>query len=191
LEQAGSALISACCVVLGVEARNSVAKMARCTSISPLGSEFDNFLFAPIGEDRNGMLLSVLSALARLDVDPWQEADDLARLPGETATQRLASLIAALPDGAHLDPGAVATRLIALLPRRASSDIPSREMLFGISAGPRGFIYAIVIFMTFVLGIQWMIASHQPPVQVDNTTGPPSSTFFPQMPPPTSAQDPR
>jgi hypothetical protein len=54
-----------------------MTEMARCTSISPLGSEFDNFLFAPIGNDRNGMVLSVVSALAQLDVDPWQEADEL------------------------------------------------------------------------------------------------------------------
>jgi hypothetical protein len=165
--------------------------MARCTSISPLGSEFDNFLFAPIGEDRNGMLLSVLSALARLDVNPWQEAGVLAQLPAETAAQRLASLIAALPDGpsADLDPGTVATRLIALLPRRASSNVPARETLFGISvvSDPRGFIYAIVIFMALVLGAQWIIGDHHPP-QLDNATGPASSTFIPQMPPPTSSQ---
>jgi hypothetical protein len=38
------------------------------------GSEYDDFLFASMGEDRNGLPLSVLSALARLDVDPWEEA---------------------------------------------------------------------------------------------------------------------
>lgn len=37
-------------------------------------SEFNAFVFAPIGEERNGMLLSVMSALARRDIDPWQEA---------------------------------------------------------------------------------------------------------------------
>jgi hypothetical protein len=79
---------------------NSVVGMTRTTSLSPLGSEFDNFLFAPIGEDKNGMLLSVVSALARLDVDPWQEAGELARLPPESAIARLASRISALPkDG--------------------------------------------------------------------------------------------
>jgi hypothetical protein len=154
--------------------------MTRCTSIAPLGSEFDNFLFASIGEDRNGMLLSVLSVLARLDIDPWQAADELAQLPGETATLRLASLIAALPDGASArpDPGTVATRL------------PSRETFFGISAVSdlRGFTYAIVIFIAFVLGAQWIIAGHQPPAQVDNANGPASSASFPQMPPPTSSQ---
>ena len=63
--------------------------MTRAAAIALPGAEFNDFLFAPIGEDRNGMLVSVLSGLARLDVDPWQEAADLAQLPGETATQRL------------------------------------------------------------------------------------------------------
>ena len=89
-----------------------------------LGSEFDDFLFAPIVEESNGMMLSVISALARLDLDPWQEANNLAGLSGETATKRLASLlIAALPDGpsARRDPETIAARLTALLPRRAAS----------------------------------------------------------------------
>jgi hypothetical protein len=38
-------------------------------SASLLGPEFDDFLFATIGEQGNGMLLSVASALARLDAD--------------------------------------------------------------------------------------------------------------------------
>jgi hypothetical protein len=57
--------------------------MTRPASVSALGSEFDDFLFAPIGEDGNGMLLSVLSALARLGFDPWEEAAKLAQLPGD------------------------------------------------------------------------------------------------------------
>ena len=39
--------------------------MARSASAPSLGPDFDDFLFAPIGEDGNGMLFSVLSALAR------------------------------------------------------------------------------------------------------------------------------
>src|SRR5271165_2687878 len=66
-------------------------------ALSPLiGPEFDEFLCAPIGEDRNGTMLSVLSALARLDVDPWQEATSLARMPREAAAVRLSALIEAL-----------------------------------------------------------------------------------------------
>jgi hypothetical protein len=71
--------------------------MQGSSSISLLGSEFEPFLLAPVGEESNGMLLSVLSGLARLDVDPWEEA---AGLPGDAATRKLASLIAALPTAA-------------------------------------------------------------------------------------------
>jgi len=168
--------------------------MANSVSVSVLRSEFDDFLFAPIGEDRNDMTLSVLSALARLDIDPWQEADKLAQLPEGTATQRLASLIAALPDwpSMHLDPGTIAARLIALLPRRARSNIPSHKMLLGGGAvtNPRAVMYLIlisVIVAIFMMGAQWVAASCQPPAQ-DNAQAPASSAVFPQLPPPNSGQ---
>jgi len=143
--------------------------MTGSASVPLLGSEFEDFLFAPIGEDRNGMLLSVLSALARLNVDPWQEAAKLAQLPGETATKRLASLIAVLPGGpsAHLDPETIAARLVVLLPRRASSNIPPRETLLSAGPVPNSWAVIYVIVMVFVLGTQCIIASLQPP-QVDN-----------------------
>ena len=141
------------------------------------------------------MPLSMLSALARLDIDPWQEAAELARLPEETATQRLASLITALPDGssAHLDPGTIAARLIALLPRRTRCNIPSRETLLSAGAvtNSRSVISMIlinVIFAIFMMSAQWIAASRQPPAQVDSARVPASSTVFPQMPPPNSGQ---
>jgi len=92
------------------------------TALTPLlGREFDDFLFAPIGEDRNGTTLSVLSALARFDLDPWQETASLAGMPKERATMRLAVLIAAtsadLTTG--LSAATIAARLIALLPQRS------------------------------------------------------------------------
>jgi hypothetical protein len=83
-------------------------------------SQFDDFLYAPIVAEANGMVLSVLSALARLNVDPWDEAARLTRLPCEVATRALMQLIVALPNGvsAGLDAGAVARELVALLPRQ-------------------------------------------------------------------------
>jgi hypothetical protein len=85
-------------------------------------SEFDDFLYAPIVEGGNGMVLSVLSALARVNVDPWDEAARLARLPCEAATRTLTQLITALPNGLSegLDAGAVARELVALLPRQSA-----------------------------------------------------------------------
>jgi hypothetical protein len=79
-------------------------------------TEFDNFLFAPIGEESNGMLLSVLSALAPLDIDPWQEAAKLSGLLEGAATRRLASLIAALPDEARPSPDALVARTYVGMP---------------------------------------------------------------------------
>ena len=133
------------------------------------------------------MLLSVLSALARLDVDPWQEAAQLARLPREAATQRLALLIAALPGwpSTHPDPGTIAGRLITLLPRRPRSDISSRDTLPGARTVANSRILTFVIIMAFMLGVQFIVASRQPP-PADNSPGPASSTFFPQAPPSSS-----
>ncbi|CAG4901038.1 unnamed protein product [Acidocella sp. C78] len=83
-------------------------------------SPFDAFLFAPIGEDSKGLIVSVLSALARLDFDPWQEAAVFARLPKEAAQARLTRMIADLPNASPLqaEPGTIATQVLALLPDR-------------------------------------------------------------------------
>jgi hypothetical protein len=170
-----------------MERRNSAVEMTRTVSISGLGSEFDAFLFAPIGEERDGVLLSVLSALARLDVDPWQEAARLARLPVEAAAQRLASLIAALPEasGPRWDPETIANRLIGLLPRTAASRSPSSKTVIDVGAANRSQILVYVIVMVIALSVQLIAASHQPPAQVGDRNPPASSTLSPntQTPP--------
>lgn len=137
--------------------------MTRTAPVSTLGSEYDTFLFAPITADENGTLLSVISALARLDLDPWQEAAGLARLSGDAATQRLASLIAAMPDRPPViaEPRMVAARLIALLPRRAVSGIPSSQVLRGLGAMTKSqrVVYAILIVTALLLGAIWFAAT--------------------------------
>ena len=62
--------------------------------------KFDEFLFTPIGEEENGMVLNVLSAFARRNVDPWEEAARLSRLPRDVATRELCAMIAELASGA-------------------------------------------------------------------------------------------
>ena len=91
--------------------------------------EFDKFLFATIGEEKNGMFLSVVSALARLNCDPWQEAAALTHLPKETAIQRLASLIAKLPveQLGKLDETSIAARLIGLLPSKREAALAPQK----------------------------------------------------------------
>ena len=155
-------------------------------------SEFNDFLFAPIGEDKNGMLVSVLSGLARSDVDPWQEAAKLAQLPGEAATRELAALIGALPDRAasYQDPRTTATRLIALLPRRFGSNsgpqqAPPRSAWAVMNSRPW---WVYVVFMCFVLGTQFLIANHQVPAKSSNVEVKAPSSAFPPAPPVNSGQ---
>lgn len=167
-----------------------MVEMTRSASVSFLGSEFNDFLFAPIGEERNKSLLSVLSALARLDLDPWQEAAKLARLPVEAATQRLASLIAKLPDGSspYRDSTTIAARLIMLLPRSADPDASLRDRALGLGAmaNSRTFIY--VMLMALVLGAFGFMANHQPPATADDADKPASGTESLPIPPPSSLQ---
>ena len=160
--------------------------MTRSASVSQLGSEFDDFLFAPIGAERNGMLLSVVSALARSDVDPWQEAAKLARLPQKTATQRLAALIAALPDrpSPPLDSGTIAARLIALLPHPATSNGASQEPLISTIDETRfsaiRFMISCAILLALFMSAQSIIASGQRPPQSDSAQAPVPGTVIPQ-----------
>ena len=48
--------------------------MALPANFSLLHSELNAFLFAHLGEEENGLPLTVLSALTRLGADPWAEA---------------------------------------------------------------------------------------------------------------------
>ena len=163
------------------------------SSFSVLAHEFDNFLFASIGDDRNDIPLSVLSALARLNIDPWLEAAELTRLPRETATQRLASSITALHHGplANLEHGTIAARLIALLPRQSSSKIASHETLVDVGDVTkfRAGMLMYVVLIVFMSIAQWLVASRQTPAQVSDANAPASSTVSPQAPPPNSISD--
>ena len=65
---------------------------------APMFPEFDSFLFASVGEEVDGVPLSVLSALSRLDLDPRDEAARLSHLTKEAAAEQLARMIAQLSD---------------------------------------------------------------------------------------------
>jgi hypothetical protein len=106
-----------------------MVQMTPKSRTSALGSQFNAFLFASIDEDSSEAPLSVVSALARLDLDPWEEAADLTALPRDTAAQRLVSLLTKLPGGqlSRSDHQTIAARLIALLPHAASPDLASAQ----------------------------------------------------------------
>ena len=92
-------------------------------------SEFNEFLFAYVGEEKSGSYLTVLSALARLGIDPWEEAARLSQMSEESATTSLTATIAGLPEGnwKASDSRSIASRLLSFLPRRRAKSEQSRE----------------------------------------------------------------
>jgi hypothetical protein len=85
-----------------------------------LRSDFDRFLTSPLWLDRNESPLSVMSALARLDIDPWQEAAALAALSKAAAVTRLSALLGPLPGAppAKPDREGLCQRALGLLPEQ-------------------------------------------------------------------------
>ena len=95
--------------------------MSTSDVLQPDGFDYDAFLQAEVGEDRTGAAVTVLSALARLGLEPWTEAKELARLGSEDAEVRLEAHLAAITDvpALALASGSKAAKLVSLLPKRA------------------------------------------------------------------------
>jgi hypothetical protein len=111
-------------------------------------SAFDDFLYAPIGDEDNGMVLTALSALARLGVDPWDEAARLSALPRDVATKRLTSIIAGLARGQWAPAENIAGRLTALLPSPVHTSpaqaAPTKNPVKGLSPAAMIMLLAII-----------------------------------------------
>ena len=152
--------------------------MTAAASVSFFRPEFADFLYAPIGADKGEMPLSVLSALSRLDVDPWREAAELSELPKGVATQRLASLIARLPGGRWplADASAIADRLIQLLPHRGSRAPPATK-----PRGLHGMNVSTMVLICAALGIAGLIiaASYERSTRNDDADAPAYSKASP------------
>lgn len=103
--------------------------MALRPEYSLIHSEFNDFLFALVGEEKSGMQLTVLSALVRLGFDPWGEAARLSELTKEAATSALAAAISALPGGdwKGSDSRSIAVRLVDRLPKHVSPSAKSPQ----------------------------------------------------------------
>jgi hypothetical protein len=129
-------------------------------STSALGATFNPFLFASVTGDAEAHL-NVVSVLARLDIDPWEEAAELSNLRGEVAADRLASLLARCPALVLPSPDlrALAQRLVALLPRSTGAQAPSGNSRLVAEAhlDPRfvivaALLFQIAVFATFSSG---------------------------------------
>jgi len=103
--------------------------MALPARFSLLHSDLNDFLFAAVGEQQNGMPLNVVSGLTRLGLDPWEEAARLAALPRALAAETLAPIIARLLfDRPQLsDNLAISRQLVELLPEHQRPASPGRQ----------------------------------------------------------------
>jgi hypothetical protein len=89
---------------------------------SPLDKRFDRFLYASVLE-RDGLPVSVLSALTRQNLDPWEEATRLAGLPRDEAVDSLAAMIRRSSSAvSRAAASETALQLVELLPATASAD---------------------------------------------------------------------
>jgi len=141
-----------------------------------LRTDLDDFLFAPVADDANGMPLTMLSALARLGVDPWTEAADLAALTREAATQKLISLLAGVPNGPSqgTDAATAASHLVTLLhppakPRSpaAGAALRAAEMAPQPKRARLALYYLLALIIMFVA--QWALTNRQAPTPADTS----------------------
>ena len=168
---------------------NSVDAMTR---FSQLGPEFDNFLFAPIGGGQQRNAAQRPFSPGAIGYRPVARGCQIIRAAGgscnpeigitdRSTTRRIVGVSR---------PATVAARLVALLPRPANPNIPSRATLFGAGAvpHPQAIMCVCVIFMVLALGAQWIAANRLPAAQVGNIHAPASSTISAQVRPPISGQ---
>ena len=104
------------------------------TDVFALGnSALAPFLYAEVGVEISGSRLTVLSLLARLGRDPWEEAGQWTRLPKATIIDRLTKSIAQMPlsEEALLDARQTATRLIQLLPTHVTKQEQGKATVAG------------------------------------------------------------
>ncbi len=149
--------------------------MTKFAQPAQLGTEFDVFLHAAVGEEQNGTTLTVLSALARLDIDPWRHAAYLRQLPADNAIRELTCLIEALPPKFVVQPvaDAAARRLVALLavtgiPNRPRGSAPpdARET----NARRSRIIRILVGYLFVVLLSEWLTVGMGVPVSTPGTS---------------------
>lgn len=119
---------------------------------------FERFLRATVGEDVNGINVTVLSMLSRLEVDPWTEASDLAAMPDGFARKRLDTLMTRFKDVPTLgrDQGKVISALLDLLPRNKVAGNPNTpDVAARLPALAMGVPFYWYIIASLILG--WII----------------------------------
>jgi hypothetical protein len=138
---------------------------------STLNASYDDFLFAQVCEDANGMRLSVLSALARMNVDPWEETGRLAAMPKAIAEKTLLSALDRVSGRSWKSPeaAAIAVRLVRLLPPSGQAAVTTARVSANIATGASKGHGRRKSYWWIWLGF-WMAMSFMVPHHQSNTT---------------------
>ena len=99
------------------------------SGLTTLDPRFDRFLYASLC-DRDEITVSVLSTLTRQDIDPWQLAAQLTRLPKAQAVKSLASIVEKSDSRrwSRSEANEVAARLVEFLPSKNNSELARFSM---------------------------------------------------------------
>ena len=134
--------------------------------------ECNDFLLAVIDEAPNGTQLTVLSALAQANVDPWEEAARLSAMSKVTAEKALVSVFDRVP-GRNWSPSeeaTIAARLVQLLPPRGGGMETATMTL-----GRAGIWLVWLTWISFAIAASILSASRHPAPSVDASISAPSS----------------
>jgi hypothetical protein len=149
-------------------------------AFSMINSEFNEFLFASIGDEENGMPLTVISALTRLDIDPWEQAARLSALPSGVAESTLAPMIARLPVGiwGTSDAKSIAARLVTLLPKRRPVALPGIDVRRGKIVSSQT-VLLVICFALAAIGVVSIAMNGELPWNKDRVSAPLSHVASP------------
>ncbi len=140
---------------------------------SILSPEYNDFLFAVIDEGPNGTQLTVLSALAQANVDPWEEAARLSAMSKVTAEKALVSVFDRVP-GRNWSPSeetTIAARLVERLPPRGGGGVETAAM----TVGRTGISLVWLAWVGFAIAASILSVSRHPAATVDSNISAPSS----------------
>jgi hypothetical protein len=120
----------------------------------PLDPEYDAFLYAVVCNEKNGMQLTIASAIARSGADPWKEAARISKMPKDVAIQVLKRLMpeqAGDSDQMANDAQVTADRLFSLLPARKY--VPVVNTISLPRSLPRAKSTAVVLVLAFCTAV--------------------------------------
>jgi len=135
--------------------------------------ECEDFLLAVIDEAPNGTQLTVLSALARANVDPWEEAARLSAMSKVAAEKTLVSMFDRIPgrDWSPSEEATIAARLVKLLPPRSDG---MESATITIAAAKVQLSRVWLVWVSLAIAASILSVPRHPAATVDSSVSAPS-----------------